>query len=160
MITFRQSIRDTNGTQSVVWQQQMEKTYIKTYRIVHEDSPDRYQEMDYTKDFRTQFHLLQLIEDYNPQYIDPEYGKDPNWDDELYDEESLQFRHDEYPPTDDEEYPVVLDTKLSRALKELWQTNSEANYPENRGMAKARNTQDHKQSLRRECLLHVLVTKN
>ena len=55
----------------------MEQVYIKTYKIVHNYSPDRYHEMDYTQDFETQFRPLQMIEDYNPQYIDTEYGKDP-----------------------------------------------------------------------------------
>ena len=95
----------------------MEKAYIKTYEVVNSDWPDRYYDMDYTKDFET----LQLIEDYNPQYKDPEYGKDPYWEDELYDKENLQFRHDDYPPTDAEDDLEILDTKLSRALIELWQ---------------------------------------
>ena len=76
-INFRHYINVTNGTSSVVWQQQMEKAYIKTYKVIHNDRPDRYNEMDYTKNFETQFRPLQLIDDYNPQYIDPEYGKDP-----------------------------------------------------------------------------------
>ena len=62
----------------------------------------------------------------NPQYIDPEYGKDPYWDDDLYDRQSLQFRHDDYSSTDDEEDPEITATKLSRAIIELWQTNTEA----------------------------------
>ena len=75
----------------------MKKAYIKTYKVAHNDRPDRYYEKDYTKDFETQFRPLQLIEDYNPQYIDPEYDKDPYWDDDLYDRQSIQFRHDDYP---------------------------------------------------------------
>ena len=69
----------------------MVKAYIKTYKVVHNDRPDRHYDMNYTKDFETQFRSLQLIEDYNLQYIDSEYGKDPHWDDELYDKENLQF---------------------------------------------------------------------
>ena len=53
MINFRQYIKDTNGIPSVVWQQQMEKTYIKIYQEVHNNRPDRYYELDYTKDFET-----------------------------------------------------------------------------------------------------------
>ena len=34
-IKYRQFIEDTNGNQSVVWHQQMEKAYNKTYKIVH-----------------------------------------------------------------------------------------------------------------------------
>ena len=30
-----------------------------------------------------------LYKDYNPQYTDPEYGKDPYWDDELYDKQNI-----------------------------------------------------------------------
>ena len=131
IIKFRQNINDTNGIPSVVWQQQMEKAYIKTYKVVHNDRPDRYYDRNYTKDFETQFRPLQLIEDYNPQYNDPEYGKDPYWDDDSYDRQSLRFRHDDYPPTDDEEDAEIPDTKLSRALIELWQTNTEALHQEN-----------------------------
>ena len=97
IIKFRQHIKDTNGIPSFVWQQQMEKAYIKTYKVAHNDRPDRYYEKNYTKDFETQFRPLQLIEDYNPQFIDPEYEKDPYWDDDLYDRQSLQFCHDDYP---------------------------------------------------------------
>ena len=61
--------------------------------------------MDHTKNIETQFCPLQLIEVYNPQYIDPEYGKDPYWDDKLFDEINFKFRHDEYAPTDDEDDP-------------------------------------------------------
>ena len=67
-----------------------------------------------------------MVEDYHPQYTDPEYGKDPYWDDELYDRQNLQFRRDDNPPTDDEEDPQIEDTQLSRALIDLWQPNSQA----------------------------------
>ena len=117
MITSRQFIKDTNGILSVVWQQQIEKAYIKTYKEVHNDRPDRYFELDHSKDFETQFRPLQLIEDYNPQYVDPEYREDPSWDDELYDKQNLHLRRDDYPPTDDEDDPEIADNKLSRATK-------------------------------------------
>ena len=54
-VIYKQFYCDINGTPSVVWQQQMEKIYIKTYKLVQNDSPDRYYEMDYTADFETQF---------------------------------------------------------------------------------------------------------
>ena len=75
----------------------MEKAYIKTYKEVHIDRPDRYYDFDYIQDFETHFRPLQLIEDYNPQNIEPEYGNDSYWDDELYDKQNLQFRHDDCP---------------------------------------------------------------
>ena len=70
-VIHKQSYSDIKRTPSVVWPQQMEKTYIKTYKLVHNDWPDRYYDMEYTEDFETQFRPLQLIECYNPQYIDP-----------------------------------------------------------------------------------------
>ena len=117
-IKYSQKIKDTKGIPTSVWQQQMEKPYIRRYKIVHNHRPDRFYEIDYTKDFETQFRRLPLVEDYHPQYIDPEYGKDPYWDDELYDKQNLQFRRDDY--------PQIEDNKLSRAIIELWQPNSEA----------------------------------
>ena len=142
IITFRHYIKDTTGTPSVVWQQQMEKACIKTYKQVHNDRPDQFYETDYTKDFETQFRPLPLVEDYHPQYIDAEYGKDPYWDDELYDKRNLQFRNEDYPPTDDEDDPQIEDTKLSRALIELWQPNSEAITREIRETPKQEDHQD------------------
>ena len=61
----------------------MEKAYIKTYKLVHNDLLDRYYEMDYTADFETQFRPFQLIEGYNQQHIDPDYGIGPYWDTSL-----------------------------------------------------------------------------
>ena len=130
IINIRQYIKDTSGIPSVFWQQQMEKAYIKTYKPVHIDHPDRYYDLDNTKDLETQFRPLPLIEDYNPQYIDPDYGKDLYWDDEIYDKQNLHFRRDDYPPTADEEDPEIGDNKLTRALLEPWQTNSGAMFSE------------------------------
>ena len=56
-IKFRQFIRDTNKIPSVVWQQQMEKAYITTYKTVHNGRPDRYYEMDCAKDLKLNFAL-------------------------------------------------------------------------------------------------------
>ena len=76
----------------------------------------------------------------NPQYYDPEYGKDPYWDDDLYDKHNLHFRNDYYPPTDDEDDSEVVDNKMSRALIELWQPNSEATSQE---IVKLQQQEDH-----------------
>ena len=116
--------------------------------------------MDYTKDFEIQFRPLQLIVDYNPQFID--LGT-----------EKIRIGTMNYmiktpcisditiiPPTDDEEDPAILYTKLSRALIELWQTNSEAIHKESieeyqeQQRYKATNSLSDKKTF-----LHVLVTK-
>ena len=114
IIKYSHEIEDTKGIPTLVWQQPMEKAYIRTYKTVHNDRPDRFYEIDYTKNFETQFRPLPLI-DYHPQYPDPEYGKDPYWDDKLYDRQNLRLKRDDYPPTDDEDDPQIEDTKLSRA---------------------------------------------
>ena len=157
IIIFRHYIKDTNGTPSVVWQQQMEKAYIKTYEQVHNDRPDRFYEIDYTKDFEAQFHLLPLVEDYNPHYTDPGYGKDPYWDDELYERQNMQFKRDNYPPTDDEDDPQIEDTKLSRALFELWQPNSEALIEEIEEPQHQEDYQGLNSLLDETAFLHILV---
>ena len=72
IIIYSQKIEDTKGIPTVVWQQQMEKACIRTYKTVHNDRPDRFYGIDHTKDFETQFRPLPVIEDYNPQYLDPE----------------------------------------------------------------------------------------
>ena len=157
IINYSQRIEDTKGIPTVVWQQQMEKACIRTYKIVHNDRPDRFHEIDYTKDFETQFRPLPLIEDYHPQYPDPEYSKDPYWDDELYDRQNLQFRRDDYPPTYDEDDPQIEDTKLSRALIELWQPKSEALIEEIEEPQHQEDYQGLNSLLDETAFLHILV---
>ena len=155
-IANKQSQSDINGTPSVVWQQQMEKTYIKKYKMVHNDRPDRYYDIDYTTAFESRFRPLQQIEDYDPHYIDPEYGVDPYWDNSLYDQRELQFKCDDHPPTDDEDDPEVLDNKLTRALIQLWQPNSEIT---NEQEIEDLNKEGEPGLLDESAFLHVLITK-
>ena len=158
-IKFIQSIKDTNGTPSVVWQQQMEQAYNKTYKIVHNDRPDRYNEMDYTLR-ETQLRPLQLIEDYNPHYFDTDPGKDPYWDDSLYDQMNLHFRRDDYPPTDDEDDPAIADNKLSRTVIEPWQPNpDQITLEETQGCQYEEEDQEGHSLFDEKAFLHVLVAK-
>ena len=157
IINYSQRIEDTKGIPTVVWQQQMEKTCIRTYKIVHNDRPDRFYEIDHTKDFESRFRPLPLIEDYHPQYPDPEYGKYPYWDDELYGRQNLKFRRDDYPSTDDEDDPQIEDTKLSRALIELWQPNSEALIEEIEEPQHQEDYQGLNSLLDETAFLHILV---
>ena len=119
-IAYKQSQKNITGTPSTVWQQQMVEACTQTQYIIHSDHPYLYRRNNLTKDSETQFRPLQTVKDYNPQYYDPEYGKDPYWDDDLYGKHNLQFRNDDYPPTDDEDDPDIVDTILSRALIEPW----------------------------------------
>ena len=157
---LRQLIKDTNGTPSVAWQQYMEKAYIKTYKIIQNEGPDRYYDMDYTKDSETQFRPSQLIEDYNPRYFGTEYRKDPYWDEELFDQENLHLRLDDYLPTDHEDNPEIKDNERTRALIELWQTNSEANNMEEKAEYQRQEVHHIPNNLLDEkAFLHLLVTK-
>ena len=91
----------------------------------------------------------------NPQYYDPEYGKDPYWDDDIYDKHNLQFRNDDYPPTDDEDDPDIVNNILSRALIEPWQPNFDAI----KDQPHAEETQATPGLLDETAFIHVLVTK-
>ena len=129
-ITYKQTQNDTTGLPSTVWQQQMADARRETQYIIHSDHPYLYRRNSNHNDSETQFRPLQTVEDYNLQYYDPEYGKDPYWDEELYDKTNLQFRNEDYPPTDDEDDPDIEDNTLSRALIDLWQPNFEATIQE------------------------------
>ena len=154
-IAYKQSQKNITGTPSTVWQQQMVEACTQTQYIIHSDHPYLYRRNNLTKDSETQFRPLQTVEDYNPQYYDPEYGKDPYWDDELYDKHNLQFRNDDYPPTDDEDDPDIVDTILSRALIEQWQPNFDAI----KDQPHAEETQATPGLLDETAFIHVLVTK-
>ena len=108
----------------------MANARMETQYIIHSDHPYLYKRKSHNNDSETQFRPLQTIEDYNHQYYDPEYGKDPYWDDELYDKTNLRFRNEDHPPTDDEDDPDIIDKTLSRALIEPRQPNFEAISPE------------------------------
>ena len=97
---------------------------------------------------------------YNPHFIDPEYGVDTYWDSSLYDQRKLQFKCEDYPPTDDEDDPEIPDNKLSRALIEFWQSISEINNMEEKEDSISDNGSRTEPGLLDETsFLHVLVTK-
>ena len=69
------------GIPSVVWQQQMEKAYIRRYNnmhMIHKTLPTY--EYDYTDNFETQFRPLPEVVAYDAYFVDPQYGLDPYWD--------------------------------------------------------------------------------
>ena len=154
-IAYKQSQKDITGTPSTVWQQQMVEACTQTQYIIHSDHQYLYRRNNLTKDSETQFRPTQIVEDYNPQYYDPEYGKDLYWDDDIYDKHNLQFRNDDYPPTDDEDDPDIVDNILSRALIEPWQPNFDAI----KDQPHAEETQATPGLLDETAFIHVLVTK-
>ena len=66
---------------------------------------------------------------------------------------------DDYPPTDDEDDPPIEDTKLSRALIELWQPNSEAILEEIEETQEQKDYRGLNSLLDEAAFLHVLVEK-
>ena len=119
---------------SVVWQQQMEKAIIITYNNTHLfQKPIPAWDPDYTTTFTTRFRPIPLIDDYNPTYIDPDYGRDPYWDTEIYNQDLLQFQYvlddiEHYNKTVHEN-PPITHNKKTRALIENWQMNDGSQTP-------------------------------
>ena len=122
------------GYPSVVWQQQMDKAVTITYNNTHLfQKPISVWDPDYTTTFTTRLRPIPLVDNYNPTYIDPDYGRDPYWDSEIYNQELLQFQ---YVLDDIEHYnrtvhenPPITHNKKTRALVENWQMNDGTNHP-------------------------------
>ena len=122
------------GYPSVVWQQQMEKAIPITYNNTHlYQKPIPVWDPDYTTTFTTRFWPINLIDDHNPTYIDPDYGRDPYWDTEIYNQDLLQFQYvldyiEHYKTTVHENPPITHDKKTS-TLIENWQLKDGTNHP-------------------------------
>ena len=87
---------------------------------------------DWTTTFRTRFRPIPLIDDYNPTYIDPDYGRDPYRVTEIYTQDLLQFQYvlddiEHYKTTVHENPPRTHDKK-TRALTENLQMNDGTNH--------------------------------
>ena len=74
-----------------------------------------------------------MVDDYNSTYIDQDYGREPYWDTELYNQDLLQFQ---YVPDDIDHYnkivhenPPITHNKKTTALIETWQMNNDTNHP-------------------------------
>ena len=122
------------GYPSVVWQQQMEKANVITYNNNTHlfQKPIPVWDPDYTTTFTTRFRPIPLIDDYNPTYIDPDYGRDPYWDIEIYNQDLLQFQYvlDDiaHYQTTVHENPPITHNKKTRALIKNWQMNDGTNH--------------------------------
>ena len=112
----------------------MEKATIITYNNTHLfQKPIPAWDPDYTSAFNSRFRPIPLVDNYNPTYIDPDYGRDPYWDTELYNQDLLQFQ---YVIDDIELYnksahenPPITHNKKTRALIETWQMNDGTSHP-------------------------------
>ena len=107
----------------------MEKAYIRRYNnmhIIHKALPTY--EYDYTDNFETQFRRLPEVVAYDTYFIDPQYGLDPYWDDDLQDQDKLECKDTYNKPNDQiESYDLITDAYVSDALRyaltDLWTVN-------------------------------------
>ena len=69
----------------------MEKAYIKRYNIMHliHKTLLTY-EYDSTDNFETQFIPFPEVVAYDTYFVDPQYGLDTYWDEDLYDQDKLE----------------------------------------------------------------------
>ena len=158
------------GYPSVVWQQQLDKAIIITYNNTHLfQKPIPVWDPDYTTTFTTRFRPIPLIDDDNPTYIDPDYGRDPYWDTEIYNQDLLQFQ---YVLDDTEHYnkkvhenPPITHNKKTRALIENWQMNDGTNHPVFPNPLGTENLENRAESIPQSLLdekqfQNVLITKD
>ena len=158
------------GYPSVVWQQQMEKATIISYNNTHLfQKPIPVWNPDYATTFTTRFRPIPLIDDYNPTYIDPDYGRYLYWDTEIYNQDLL---HIQYVLDDIEQYnktvhenPPSTHTKKTWALIENWQMNDGTNHPVFPNPLGAENPENIAESIPQSLLdekqfQNVLITKD
>ena len=104
----------------------MEKAYIRrcnNMHIIHKTLPTY--EYDYTDNFDTHFRPLQEVVAYDPYFVDPQYGFDPYWDEEIYDQDNLEYKETYNKLSDQIECDdLITDAHVSDALRyaviDLW----------------------------------------
>ena len=95
--------------------------------IIHKKFPTY--EYDYTDNFDTQFRPLPEVVAYDAYFVDPQHGVDPFWDEELYDQDKLEYKDTYNKPNDQIECDdLITDAHVSDALRQvlidLWTVNA------------------------------------
>ena len=107
----------------------MEKASIRRYNnmhIIHKTLPTY--EYDYTDKFDTHSRPFPEVVAYDPYFVDPQYGFDPYWDEEIYDQDKLEYKDTYNKPNDQiESDDLITDAHVSDALRyaviDLWTIN-------------------------------------
>ena len=107
----------------------MEKAYIRRYntlQIIHKNFPTY--EHDYTDNFDTQFRPLPEVVAYDAYFVDPQYGFDPYWDEEIFDQDKVEYKDTYDRPNDQIECDdSITDAHVSDALRhaliDFWTVN-------------------------------------
>ena len=94
--------------------------------MIHKTLPTY--EYDYRDNFQTQFRPLPEVVAYDAYFVDPQYGLDPYWDKELYDQDKLEYKDTYIKPNDQiESDDIITDAHVSDALRyaliDLWTMN-------------------------------------
>ena len=107
----------------------MKTTYIKRYNKKHLIKEETATHQNTAKqDIPTMFQPLLEIPDYEPQIIDQHYQQDPEWKDDLYDQEKLEYRHNFNTPAERIEVEDIIrdqhvSDKLRYPLIDFWTIN-------------------------------------
>ena len=88
------------------------------------NNPSPEWKQDLSTDVLTKFRSLPIIEDDDP-YIDSDYNRDTYWDDQLYDQQQLNFHQQVLRQENMDETDELIDEqcKLINALMHLWEPN-------------------------------------
>ena len=91
--------------------------------MIHKTLPTY--EYHYTDNFETQFRPLPEVVAYDTHLIEPQYGLDPYWDEDLYDQDKLEYKDTYNKPNDQiESDDLTTDAHVSDALRyaliDLW----------------------------------------
>ena len=85
-------------------------------------------EYDYTDNFDTHFRPPPEVVAYDAYFVDPQYGFDPYWDEEIYDQDKLEYKDTYNKPNNQiESDDLITDAHVSDALRyaliDLWTVN-------------------------------------
>ena len=85
-------------------------------------------EYDYTDNFKTQFRPLPELLAYDTYFVVPQCGIDPYWDEELFDQDKLEYKDTCNKPNDQiKSDDLITDAHVSDALRyaliDLWTVN-------------------------------------
>ena len=95
--------------------------------MVHKTLPTY--EYDYTDNFDSHFRPLPEVVSNNTNFVDPQYGFDPYWDEDFYDQDKLEYKgtHNK-PKYQFESDSFITDAHVSDALRyaliDLWTVNT------------------------------------
>ena len=122
LIPFNSSVTTTVASIALVHNGQLSGVL----HIIHKTFPTY--EYDYTDNFDTQFRPLPEVVAYDAYFVDPHYGFDPYWDEELYDQDKLEYKDTYNKPNDQIECDdLITDAHVSDALRhasiDLWTVN-------------------------------------